>query len=794
MVAGALKQVGVEAVVESLGKFMSDVETMNKGIGSIGDQGNLLTRTLDGLGNMFSWLGGRIVDVATYALGQLLADAIEAVLSKIRELISAVFEAGSQFQILELRLNRLNFNDVADSTEMFDSAMETAIDLTKEQMSWLQKLAVQTPYDAQDIANVFTLAKSYGFASDSAKGLTEDITNFAAGMGLGNTEIQRIIVNFGQMVQQGKVTQREMNDLARGAFVPVNDILKRMQENVGMSDAAFKEFRMTGEGVNEFMKAFSQVVQDRFQGAAQGMARTFQGATANAQDFLKSLLGFNIVRPILDQLGGGLADFINQLTAEGNWDRLNEAAARVGEGFSQILGIFQHVMGLDLSGLADGLIGGLNGIADWIAEHRTDIYNFFIGIRKTVEQKVIPFLTETLPGALKKFGDWFLQNGPGIAAFFEGVRRNAERVANWIGKNVVTAFNAIRDWVTENRPLIEEFFSTLGKIVNTVIYDLTHIDVSGGGLQAFLDGIGGFMQLVIDNAESIANFIEYMIKLRVVFELIAIGVTVVVGAITLLIAAIGLLIFGGILALIEIGGLVIDWVSSLITKFQEWQLAMQTWREGAISAVTEFFLAIGTGFAEFQAGIQAWREEAIVQLTGFFETGIAKFGEFKEGVASTFTEIYDSIKGAINKVVAVVQGAPWGTLGRDIIHGMATGVLHAVQGLIDAVVSAIKQAIEAARAALNAKSPSRVFMEIGEDTMKGMAIGIKNMAGLAQKSMETAIGQVTLPALVQQYALAPSTVNNQNSYTNNFNMTVNSQAKAEPILQDFNMMKSIIGA
>ena len=71
MATEALKKVGVEAVVEGLSSFSSDVGKLNKSIASIGDQGNALTGILDNVSGFFGSLGEKIVDVATYALWKL---------------------------------------------------------------------------------------------------------------------------------------------------------------------------------------------------------------------------------------------------------------------------------------------------------------------------------------------------------------------------------------------------------------------------------------------------------------------------------------------------------------------------------------------------------------------------------------------------------------------------------------------------------------------------------------------------------------------------------------------------
>ena len=71
--------------------------------------------------------------------------------------------------------------------------------------------------------------------------------------------------------------------------------------------------------------------------------------------------------------------------------------------------------------------------------------------------------------------------------------------------------------------------------------------------------------------------------------------------------------------------------------------------------------------------------------------------------------------------------------------------------------------------------------------MQGLAVGIQKSSGLAAVTMQGAMARVASAAV-------PS-VTNANVYnsTANYNLTVNSGAQTEPIVQDFNMMQSLAG-
>lgn len=669
---------------------MNKVDGALKGLAP---SGNLITRTFEFLGNVLSSVGREILNVAEFALGHILGDAIEFVVGKIGELISATIQAGAEFQTMSLRLNRLNLNDIAEAALDYVDAGEAAANATQEQLKWIQRLAVQTPYDAQDIANVYTLARSYGVADEQARGMTEDIADFAAGMGLGNTEIERIVVNFGQMIQQGKVTQREMNDLARGAFVPVNDVLERMQENTGLTDQAFKDFRQTGEGVQAFFEAFSQIVDERFQGAAQDMARTFQGATANAQDFVKSLLGMGVVKPVLDAVGGKIADMINSLTTEANWDALVEATGKVGDGLSDLVGTILNGFIPSTGDLAGNIISGMENFSGWIEEHRPDILGFFQGLSDIISDIAggvlgISMPKFDVPGA--GLGDSMMEiqgNTPKTPQFLEDIRAFINDKVIPAIDNLKKTFDTISGWVDENGSTIKEFFGTLGDIVGQVFDDLSGGGGGGeSGLDKLLSGITNFMTYVIENKDAIIPLVENLIKL---FAAVQVG-----GFVFGVLLNIFLAILSPILALAAIvTGILAIFATGLVPTI----LIVIGVIAGLIAIAGALYLAWKNNFGGIQkvvAGIWDRLRPIFEQIGTTIEKVKPQFIAAWEIMKEAVINFWNAIAPILGLILAVVIGVIVGIV-QGIIQGasyflqvagfLATGLSNLISGIIDIV-------------------------------------------------------------------------------------------------------------
>lgn len=728
---------------------------------------NILGSVFGGLGNIISNLASGALRTLEYALGTLIANAISYVVDQIKELISATIEAGKEFQTLELRLNTLNFNALTESGMDANAATEESIRLTKEQLSWLQKLAAQTPYDNTDISNVYTLARGYSFNDKEARKLTETIVDFTSGMGLGNTEIVRIIKNFGQMRQLGKVTQRDLNDLATGAFVPVNDILAKMRVSTGLAGDAFDEFRTSGEGVDLFLNTFTELVEGRFGGSAQKMAKTFGAATDNLKDFVKSIVGLNIVKPILDVLGSRLAGFMDELTSETRWDTIVAIATRIGTSLS---GIITEIVQLapDAKGVADGVVSALEGIADWIDQHANDIVEFVQDSARWIREELVPaigqawdflFGKDAQPGAIQKFGAWlkdeflpFIRSQviPGVMDLFDAITGKKKEENPDRNNNNATDPEDIQGTPLQNivegvsslataLPSILELLGAIGKVILTAF--------GSSEPQTFAEFVSGTL---IPAIQDLTVFVD---KNREGFALLFKAI--------ILLEVIGFIV--GLVASLVIG------LASLFTAFGT--LAVVTVIIGAITLAAKM-LALVWG-------------QVITGIIVFIASWIAGMKNLIAVATDTF-----------NKVMAAIKNKDWKGVGLALVNGLVNGIKAGWANLINTVRALAQNAMNTFNAVFQIQSPSKVMAGIGENIVAGLAKGVKDSTGMAVKAMAGTANAVLSAATPQMSYSAATTSPSQNTYqtTNNMNLSINSSARTEPLIQDFNMMQSLVGA
>lgn len=779
-------EVGVKAVVQELGKFLSDMGTINSAINNLRPSGTLLQQMFESVGDAAAGFGREILNIAEVALGVLLRDAINAVIGFLKDLIGEIIDAGAEFQTLQLRLERLNFNTLIDSGMEFNKAMAESVRITQEQIVWLQKLAALSPYDAQDIANTFTLARAYGMTADEAQRLTQNIIDFASGMGLGNTEMERIIINFGQLIQQNKLNAQDLRDLARGAFVPINDILERMAKNMGITVEELNKMRASGklggDAVKNFIEAFNELVEERFVGAAEKMSRTIQGATANFKDLFKSIIGFYVIKPLFDTIGGAIADFVNAVVSDKDrWDAITLAADKLGKSINYILQMIIARFVPSTTGLANTLVEAFQGVADWVNIHSDKIIQFFFNIGKAI-------------------GD----------------------VVTWVRASLIPIFERILIWIQNNRTTILTFFGTLLEIVGTVFKELLGGTIETGNqdvLGTILGTIKAFMEYVINNKDKIAEWVAIIIQVvfwvnvaMTIFN-IFIGILgavagAVVSAIAFFVSLWGILSLIGV-AIAAIGAPIVligVLVAGLFLLFLVNFGGIRDICEGLEKNIVSIFLNLWDRWVGIVEGILGAIILAFFNMYITLRDGIVSFVTEYVGfwyrlgrdVREAAIEMWDNIKSRAHDAYITIITMDWWGLGRNIIESFAIGISDTASLLIDALVGAALEAYYAALDALGIASPSRLFTEIGEMTMLGMAEGIRRYAGIATSAMTEAMASVAapsfvLPSITQALAAGASGNSYQSSTTNEYNLNIQSSASREPIIQDFNMLRSLSG-
>ncbi len=134
---------------------------------------------------------------------------------------------------------------------------------------------------------------------------------------------------------------------------------------------------------------------------------------------------------------------------------------------------------------------------------------------------------------------------------------------------------------------------------------------------------------------------------------------------------------------------------------------------------------------------------------------------------------------------------PWTDIGRDMIAGIIQGIKDKWNDLKKDLESRIKSLPPLVRNILGARSPSRLFAEIGIDMMKGLAEGIDEEAAQVIKKLSKAIGRIVnafsqLVELQKGFGLAGGQLPDIGPFLDQFELTIRTLFwRIEGLIEEF---------
>jgi len=142
----------------------------------------------------------------------------------------------------------------------------------------------------------------------------------------------------------------------------------------------------------------------------------------------------------------------------------------------------------------------------------------------------------------------------------------------------------------------------------------------------------------------------------------------------------------------------------------------------------------------------------INRLPQILQAGVQLLGALANGFISSVPRLIGSIPGMVGQIMRGFTSVNWGSVGLNIITGIATGIAGAAGRLVTAAVNAANNALNWVKRKLGIHSPSRVFRDqVGEMIGEGMAVGIDESASKVKK----AAGRLTgiLPSQDASYSV-----------------------------------------
>jgi phage-related protein len=124
-------------------------------------------------------------------------------------------------------------------------------------------------------------------------------------------------------------------------------------------------------------------------------------------------------------------------------------------------------------------------------------------------------------------------------------------------------------------------------------------------------------------------------------------------------------------------------------------------------------------------------------LPGFLESGITLVCELAAGLIEAIPDLLEAVGEILADLWDAIVNYDWLQLGKDVLTGIADGLIEGVQIVIDAAWSVGEAILNGAKDVLDIHSPSRRFrVEVGAQIPSGIALGVEDNADVVKASMD----------------------------------------------------------
>jgi len=301
-----------------------------------GEANSTFNQVLQNAGAGFKFFN-TLATAAAVSVGVGLVGAIGVGVSKLVQLSSGAINAASTLQDVQLNIESLTAAELLSSgaTDDMNEAIAAAGPIASDVMERLKKLSLASPFEYQQILQVYQLNKAFGQSTDMSLELTQAITNLAAANKSVPGITERLAYNFSQMAMTGQITARDMRDLAMAGV----NLEKVFSDQLGMSvdevNDKLKSGQMTFEEVSQ---SFADYVDKYFGNAAERASKTFSGLKSSFNDlaFFSSIDIFGESLNAVTASMGGLFDRAQQFIQAGG---LKPIGATLGVLTEELMGL-----------------------------------------------------------------------------------------------------------------------------------------------------------------------------------------------------------------------------------------------------------------------------------------------------------------------------------------------------------------------------------------------------------------------------------------------------------------------
>jgi tape measure domain-containing protein len=290
-----------------------------------------LNKTVDQTGASLSKAAQSGIDFRKVMAGVGTAVAVIG----LKNMAGAALQSYASYERLSQSINAMAAKEALLSGSATNMAQALAMTKTqsKETLQWISKLAIQSPFKQEDVAQAFRLAQALGFNTQEAKRLTAATLDWATATGAQGMDIERVNRALGQMKTKGKVSQEEINQLTE-AGVDAGRILSGAFGKSG--EALEKAFRNGEITSSQAIEAIIKDMERLYQGAGKESANSMQGLLSTMEE-LQDIAGRNLFGGMFQTLQPYIAEVTGILGSPEFQAGLTGLGAGLGAGLGEKL-------------------------------------------------------------------------------------------------------------------------------------------------------------------------------------------------------------------------------------------------------------------------------------------------------------------------------------------------------------------------------------------------------------------------------------------------------------------------
>ena len=352
-----------------------------------------------------------------------------------------------------------------------------------------------------------------------------------------------------------------------------------------------------------------------------------------------------------------------------------------------------------------------------------------------------PKLAEKFPGITKKFAE--------LGTKMSAVSAKISKVLGKVGTKISEYAGFIGDAFTPILSRVASFAPTFFKLIN--IGAGAAIIVAGMGLiySQFGTQIDQLLLLVqTKGPEVITNFANGITA--ALPGLVAQGATLIMGILNAITVNLPALVSAGVSIISTLAGSLGAQLPQLIPCAVRMIMTLVSSLAGNLPKLIQSGLKLMKGLASGIANsipivaakapviIGKLASTIITNLPKILTAGVQIITKLAVGLVRGIPALIGKIPSMISQIKNAFTSVNWGSVGMNIIKGIASGLANAGGAIVKAAKSAAKSALDAAKSALGIHSPSRVFRDqVGKMMALGMGIGFEKNIPL--KSMNVGV-------------------------------------------------------